>query len=155
MTEAQWIQLAFPAEPDWETVSDDALIELVEDFQGEPSCAQWAMTELKLRKHPRATGLCEVVLQDRKADRWLRAGAIGHLLSLDPIHGLDTALGWIDTCESELLEEIIEALNYEHQGERAEVVHRHAIVQRVRDRLKGDELDRQDFGPLFLKNFGA
>ena len=155
MDEATSIQLAFPSEPSWSTVSDVVLIQLVEAHEGEPSCAEAALVELRTREHLETKRLCRGLLSSGGADKWLRAGALGVLLSLDVLRGLDFAMTLIETCELELVEEIIEALNYEHQGDMSSVVHRHPIVQLVMERLAQPSGREAGFGQLFVENFGA
>ena len=65
----------YPDQPDWDTVSDEVLVELVEDFANEPSCATIASGLLGLRAHPRALELVEWLLAHPDADRWLEDGA--------------------------------------------------------------------------------
>lgn len=155
MTEWEAIQVAFPDEPDWHRVPDDVLVALVVTHQCEPSCAQSALTELKSRGHLQTVALCETLLHDKDADRWLRAGAMSILLSLRPLEGFGIALAMIDDCETELLEALVEALNYEHQGPLAKIVHAHPLVQRVRERLMRQGVDQVEFGALFMENFGG
>ncbi|MFD0724809.1 hypothetical protein [Lysobacter brunescens] len=155
MTESEAIQIAFPDEPNWHVVPDDVLVALVVTHQCEPSCAQSALTELKSRGHHQTGALCESLLHDSNADRWLRAGAMSILLSHHPLEGFGIALAMTDDCEAELLEEIVEALNYEHQGPLAEIVHAHPLVQRVRERLVRQGIDQVEFGALFMDNFGG
>lgn len=155
MDEATSIQIAFPSEPSWSEVSDATLIQLVETHNCEPSCAQSAMTELRNRSHPETERLCHHLLSSQTADKWLRAGALGNLLSFNPLGGLDVALDLVGKCEIELLEEVIEALNYEHEGPLSAAVHQHPIVPRVRARLGQLGGNRAAFGKLFVQNFGA
>ena len=54
VSEATWIQLAYPSEPEWEEVSEEALIELVSEFYLEQSCAGSARGQLIARRHPRS-----------------------------------------------------------------------------------------------------
>jgi len=75
MTAAHWIQFAYPDEPDWSTVSDDTLVELVEDFNSEPSCATTAIGLLATRKHVRAAELAHWLVSHPDADQWLKAAA--------------------------------------------------------------------------------
>jgi hypothetical protein len=154
MNEAQQIRIAYPSEPDWKVVSEAVLVELVQSYQDEPSCAQSAITELKSRHHPRTEELCLWLLSSESTDKWLRAGALGILLSLNPMEGLNKALPIIDDCEFELLNEVVEALNYEHQGSLSGLVHAHPIVVRVRARLL-QGTHQAPFGRLFLENFSG
>ena len=155
MNEALKIQIAYPSEPDWKVVPESVLIELVRLHRDEPSCAQCAIAELKARRHPETEELCSSLLSSRDADKWLRAGALGLLLSLNPLEGLNRALPLVDDCEFELLVEVVEALNYEHQGSESNAVHVHPIVQRVRNRLTQHGVHQTSFGRTFMENFGA
>ena len=155
MDEATSIQVAFPSEPRWSEVSDSALIQLVKAYEAEPSCAESALAELKTRGHPETENLCLALLSSEAADIFLRAGALGILLSVSPLRGLDAAVNLVEKCELELVEELIEALNYEHQGSLSSAVHQHPIVQHVRARLAQPGGIRATFGPLFIENFGA
>ncbi len=38
-TPVQWIQIMYPSEPNWDEVTDETLVGLVEAFEGELSCA--------------------------------------------------------------------------------------------------------------------
>lgn len=154
MTEANLIQFAFPSEPDWKTVSDNALIELVQTYQDEPSCAESAIIELKSRKHPQTEKLCIDLVSTAKADKWLRSMALGVLLSLNPPLGLNIAIAFIDNCELELLQEVIEALNYERQGSLATEVLNHPIVQQVKNRLAQPGFPQTIFSQIFEDHFG-
>ena len=75
MTAAHWIQFAYPQEPDWSRVSDDTLVELVEDFCSEPSCATIAIGLLATRRHARAAELGRWLVSHPDADQWLKAAA--------------------------------------------------------------------------------
>ncbi|MES2299737.1 MAG: hypothetical protein V4582_22045 [Pseudomonadota bacterium] len=69
---AEQIQCIFPDEPEWETVPDDALIELVQTYYQEPSCATTAIGLLSRRKHPEARNLASWLLLEDNADQWLK-----------------------------------------------------------------------------------
>jgi hypothetical protein len=155
MDEATWIQCAFPSEPSWSAVSDTALIQLVKTYENSQESAESALIELKDRGYPETENLCCDLLSSNVADKWLQAGALGILLSLNPIRGFDVALDLIDQCEFELVEQVIEALNYEHQGSLSEIVHNHPIVKSVMTRLAQTDGVRTEFDQLFIKNFGA
>ncbi len=75
LTMAQWIQMAYPQEPDWPTVPDDTLVELVEDFSSEPACATMAIGMLAARHHVRAIELARWLVSHPDADEWLTAAA--------------------------------------------------------------------------------
>lgn len=75
LTEADWIQMAFPDEPDWDTVPDSVLIELVQKFEYEQSCAGHGIGQLWIRRHPLARELAKWLLQQVKADKHLKAMA--------------------------------------------------------------------------------
>jgi hypothetical protein len=88
LSEADWIILAFPSEPEWETVSEATLIKLVEEYYMEPSCAGLALSEVSARRHPRSGELCNYLLHSGGTDKWSRAGALDKLIALNPIDGL-------------------------------------------------------------------
>ena len=67
--------MAYPQEPDWTTLADDTLIELVEDFNSEPSCATIAIGMLAARRHARSVELARWLMSHPDADQWLRAAA--------------------------------------------------------------------------------
>lgn len=150
---ATWIQMAYPDEPCWSSIPDATLIQLVEQNEFEQCCAELALSELNARAHPAGQNLCIALLAGETADKLLRASALGHLLSSDPLFGLDTALDLIEKCEPEILEEIIMALNYEHQGDLSDAVHKHPIVQLVKNRITQNGDLQTEFGQLFLENF--
>jgi len=154
MDEADYIQLAYPSEPDWGSVSDAVLIRLVQTHSDEPSCAASAICHLKARRHPQTESLCCDLLSGAKADPWLKADALGIFLNINPLLGFDKALNSIDDCEFELLEEIVVALNYEFQGDLSALVQSHQIVQRVKIRLLEHDPRLADYLPLFTERFG-
>lgn len=71
----EWIQIAYPSEPEWSEVSDDILIELVETHSSEQSCATIAIGLLARRGHLRVEELARWLLQERDADKWLKEAA--------------------------------------------------------------------------------
>lgn len=80
---AEQIQCFFPDQPDWDTVPDDTLIELIEEFPGEPTCASFAFTHLRLRGNQEVNRLAEWLLGEYCPDRWLRYSAFEILTSLE------------------------------------------------------------------------
>lgn len=76
LSEVAWIQMAFPSEPEWKSLSDEKLVELVREFWIEPTFAGFALGELVGRRHPQAEELCNYHLHAKEADEWLRAGAL-------------------------------------------------------------------------------
>lgn len=69
------IQLRYPDTPDWAAVEEHVLIELIEDFEWEQSCATSAILELALRDCGRFEGLAKWLLGHPAADQWLKAAA--------------------------------------------------------------------------------
>lgn len=80
---AEQIQCCFPDEPDWDTVPDDTLIELIEKFPGELSCASIAFTNLQFRGNQEANRLARWLLGEYCPDRWLRYHAFEVLTGLE------------------------------------------------------------------------
>ncbi len=80
---AEQIQCFFPDQPDWDTVPDDTLIELIEEFPGEPTCASLALTHLRLRGNQEVNRLAEWLLGEYCPDRWLRYSAFEMLTGLE------------------------------------------------------------------------
>ncbi len=155
LSEASWIQLAFPSEPEWETVSEATLIELVTTYYMEPSCAQGAIGELVCRRHPQAEEFCNFLLSAERADQWLRAGALDHLMTLNPLDGFDKAMEFIEDDSLGVLADVIVALNYEHQGPLSDAVQRHPIVALVKRRIAKLGWDQVEFSDYFAANFGS
>lgn len=54
-----------------------------------------------------------------------------------------------------LLNEVIEALNYEHQGDLRTEVHLHPIVPLVQRCIAGFSNEELKFRDLFIANFGS
>ena len=71
--------MLFPDEPDWDSVPDDVLIRLVEEFQDEPSCATSAILQLASTNPDRCTQLAQWLIAQPAADRWLKAAAVDAL----------------------------------------------------------------------------
>jgi len=147
--------MAFPSQPEWESLSDETLIELVREFSMEPSCAGFALGVLVARRHSMAEELCNYHFQDERADKWLRAGALGRLMSLNPLDGLTKAMAFIEEDDAGVLVDVIVALNYEHQGPLAEAIHRHPIVPMVKRQIAQRGADAVDFSEIFASNFGV
>jgi hypothetical protein len=79
LSEAEQIQCIFPGEPDWDSVSDEVLVDLVRAYFGEPSCATLALGYLWRRKHSAARDLALWLLTEENADQWLKESAREHL----------------------------------------------------------------------------
>jgi hypothetical protein len=75
ISKRQAIQMCYPDEPDWDSVEDDVLIELVKEFNWEQSCATSAILELAYRKHAKANELSHWLLGHPESDQWLKAAA--------------------------------------------------------------------------------
>ncbi len=75
ISKCQAIQICYPDEPEWEEVEDHVLVELVENFSWEQSCATSAILELGYRQHLRAKELAHWLLAQAEADQWLKAAA--------------------------------------------------------------------------------
>jgi hypothetical protein len=73
---SEWIQVAYPDEPDWSTVPDQVLIELVRSHSSEQSCATIAIDQLDQRGHAQAKELARWLLEEPEADQWLKQSAI-------------------------------------------------------------------------------
>ncbi|MDQ1812130.1 hypothetical protein RBA41_02330 [Massilia sp. CCM 9210] len=155
LSEANWIQMAFPSEPEWENVLDATLIELVREYYMEPSCAGLALGQIVTRRHPQAEELCNFLLNAERADRWLRAGALDSLLTLNPMDGLNKAMALIDDDDIDILEDVIVALNCEHQGPLAAAIHCHPIVALVKREIGRRGPDQVEFSDIFAENFGT
>ncbi|MDP9602111.1 hypothetical protein SAMN05518845_12057 [Variovorax sp. YR750] len=155
LTDVEAIQIAFPDAPEWSKVSLDTLLGLARGFDEEPSCAGSALTELAQRGSPEVTGLCRAILEAKSPDVWLHATALSLLLSADCMAGFDAAMHLVDDRSPVLLNEVIEALNYEHQGDLRNEVHRHPIVPLVQRCIAGFNNEELKFRDLFIANFGA
>lgn len=155
LSEAAWIQMAFPSEPEWESLSDATLIELVREFWMEPSCAGFALGELVRRRHPMAEELCNYLLQAEYSDEWLRAGALDSLMLLNPLNGLNKAMAFLDDDGCGVLEDVVVVLNYEHQGPLSDAIHRHPIVPMVKRWIAQRGADSVNFSDIFAMNFGV
>ncbi len=75
LSEANEIQFLYPSEPDWKTVSDETLVELVKDYVSEPNCATIALGQLSQRGNPLTKPLAKWLLQEEHADEWLKESA--------------------------------------------------------------------------------
>lgn len=153
MDEASWIQIAYPStEPDWPAVAEGTLLQLVREHE-EPNCAEFALSELWRRNHPALEELCMLLLHSPHADQWLKASAISKLLLSKPMTGFDVALEMLDTCAAVQLEEIIEAANYEYQGDLRDALLLHPLIPRLKKRLQEPEMKNLPFVDLFFENF--
>jgi hypothetical protein len=75
MSYATEIQLIYPQEPDWTDVPDEVLIELVQTYYQEPSCATIALGLLGRRGNSETRSLAHWLLTEENADQWLKAAA--------------------------------------------------------------------------------
>jgi hypothetical protein len=75
LSHAEEIQLTYPEEPDWSKVPDSTLIELVQTYCQEPSCAAIAIGMHRRRGREEARILAQWILQEEHADQWLKAAA--------------------------------------------------------------------------------
>jgi hypothetical protein len=155
LSEAAWIQMAFPSEPEWKSLSDETLIELVRESWMEPTCAGFALGELVGRRHPQAEELCNYHLYAKEADEWLRAGALDKLMLLNPLDGLSKAMAFIEDDSNGVLEDVIVVLNYEHQGPLTEAIHCHPIIPMVKRQIAQRGADAVNFSEIFASNFGV
>ena len=69
------IQMLYPETPDWSGLSEDVLIQLVEDFENEPSCATSAILHLGSKNPEQCARLAHWLIAHPGADSWLRAAA--------------------------------------------------------------------------------
>ncbi|MFC4158999.1 hypothetical protein [Chitinimonas lacunae] len=76
------IQLLYPHEPDWDAVPDAVLVELVEHYPEESSCATLALGILSYRRHSRVAELARWLLSQKDVDPWLRQNAQEVLLAM-------------------------------------------------------------------------
>lgn len=70
-TDAEKIEMIFPTEPEWESVPDSALVELVERYPWELSCATTAIRLMARRKHERTLNLAYWLMLAPNTDQWL------------------------------------------------------------------------------------
>lgn len=155
VSEACWIRMAYPSEPEWAEVSAEALIELASQFFLEQSCAGSALGQLIARRHPRSEEFCKFLLHAQGADKWLRAGALDSLLGLNPVEGLNEAMTMINDENYDVLPDVIVALNYEHQGPLTEEIYCHPIVPVVKQHIAQRGPHLVDYSDIFVKNFGV
>jgi hypothetical protein len=80
----QWrrIQMLFPEEPDWENLTEDVLVKLVEEFEDELSCATSAILHLGGKNPERCAQLANWLISHPAADQWLKAAAVDALENL-------------------------------------------------------------------------
>lgn len=152
MSQADWIRMAFPSEPEWSSIPDSTLLELVRGYYMEQSCAGLALGQLASRRHPQAEALCRFLLDSQDADVYLRHSALDSLIGLNPLAGFDRAMAFVD--DDDVLVDVIVALNYECQGPLADAVRRHPIVGAVRSRIARRLPHVVDFSEYFAANFG-
>lgn len=155
LSEVDWIQMAFPSEPDWQKVSDSTLIELVHEYFAEPSCATSALSELINRRHPKSEELCNFLLNAERVDKWLSEQALDLLLALNPIEGLNKAMGLLEDDGIDILENVIVALNYEQSGIFSKLIYDHPIIPLVKQRIARCGPDRVKSAEIFFAKFGT
>lgn len=76
------IQMLYPEEPEWERLSEEVLVSLVEEFGYEPSCATSAILHLGALNPERCEQLANWLLGHPEADEWLKAAAADALENL-------------------------------------------------------------------------
>lgn len=69
------IQIAYPDEPDWNSLEEEVLVHLVEDFENEQSCATSAILYLASKNPERCAQLATWLANHSNADQWLKAAA--------------------------------------------------------------------------------
>jgi hypothetical protein len=75
-SEKQAIQFCYPeTEPVWENLSEPVLIELILDYENEPSCATSALYALSQKNHLKAVELAKWLLTEENSDEWLKKSA--------------------------------------------------------------------------------
>ena len=67
--------MSFPDEPDWESVDEETLIQLIENFEDEQSCATSAIIYLASLNQTRCWGLASWLVEHPASDQWLKAAA--------------------------------------------------------------------------------
>lgn len=132
ISRARQIQMTFPPEPDWALEDDNVLIELVNDYAMEPSCATSALGELSIRGHESVGDLCVFLLTEVDADKWLKLSAIESLPGTHLEKGLDAALGFIDYCDAEMLETLAKKVNFAFiEDKLPESLRKHEAVRKL------------------------
>ena len=76
------VQMRFPEEPDWESLEEEVLVKLVEEFQYEPSCATSAILHLGSKNAERCAQWANWLIAHPEADQWLKAAATDALENL-------------------------------------------------------------------------
>jgi hypothetical protein len=152
LTKAEEIQFIFPSEPDWDLVEDSVLVELVENYFYEQSCATSALTELSHRKSPIVRKLCAFLIYEQNADKWLKRHAFDILLSKHFLEGVNLAENIVKECNAEMLSVLVAALNYELQGDFREFVLSHNVTKHVQARLLDFQSGTIEFSEDFFRN---
>lgn len=80
----QWkqIQMLFPEEPEWDDLTEEVLVKLIEEFEGELSCATAAILHLGSKNPERCAQLANWLMAHPAADQWLKAAAVDALEGL-------------------------------------------------------------------------
>jgi hypothetical protein len=154
LTKAQEIQISYPNEPDWTTIEDSVLIELIYDYISEQSCATSAINILSLRKHKDVEIICIYLINEINADQWLKSTSLSLLLSNNFTKGVETANHLIDNCDESFLLSILEALNYEYHGMFKEFIMNHEIIYKIKRRLSSMKDTKIEYRDMFYQNFG-
>ena len=76
------IQMLFPEEPEWASLTEEVLVKLVEEFEGELSCATSAILHLGSKNAEYCAQLASWLIAHPAADQWLKAAAVDALESL-------------------------------------------------------------------------
>ncbi|AFY75044.1 hypothetical protein Syn7502_03155 [Synechococcus sp. PCC 7502] len=69
------IQMIFPDEPDWESLEEEVLVKLVEDFDNEQSCATTAIIYMSTKNPSQCQRLAKWLLEHEDSDQWLKSAA--------------------------------------------------------------------------------
>ena len=75
--------MLFPEEPEWESLPEEVLVKLVEEFEDEPSCATSAILNLGSKNPERCAQLAAWLIAHPAADQWLKAASVDALANLD------------------------------------------------------------------------
>lgn len=76
------IQLLYPQQPEWKSLSEEVLVKLIEEFEAELSCATSAILHLGAKNPERCEQLANWLLTHPEADQWLKAAAADALENL-------------------------------------------------------------------------
>jgi len=76
------IQMLHPEEPEWESLSEEVMVRLIEEFEDELSCATSAILNLGAKNPERCEQLANWLLAHPETDQWLKAAAADALENL-------------------------------------------------------------------------